>query len=53
MPVTLNRKLVAVTEGEVNPRTLIWKGSSKKAPEIPPMEVKNDIPNASSGGIRI
>jgi hypothetical protein len=45
--------LVDVTEGLVNPKTLIWNGSSKNAPEIPPMEVKKEMPKATRGGIRI
>lgn len=33
-------------------RTLIWNGRSRKAPEIPPMEVKNEIIIAIKGGNR-
>jgi hypothetical protein len=43
--------LVALTEGVTNPRTLIWKGRIKKAPEIPAMEEKNEMAKATRGGI--
>ena len=49
--MTLNKKLVEVTDVVVNPRILIWKGSNKKAPEIPAIEVKNDMIKATTGGI--
>jgi hypothetical protein len=51
VPITLNRKLVEVTDVVVNPRTLIWKGSNKNAPETPAIEVKKEIVNATAGGI--
>jgi len=50
--VTLNKKLVEVTDVVVNPRILIWKGSNKNAPEIPAIEVKNDMIKATTGGIK-
>ena len=31
-------------------RKLIWKGSKRKAPEIPPIEVKKEIVIATRGG---
>lgn len=49
--MTLNKKLVEVTDVVVNPRILIWKGSNKNAPEIPAIEVKNDMIKATTGGI--
>ena len=49
----LNTKLVALTEGEVNWRKLIWKGRRRKAPETPPMEVKKETTKATSGGKKI
>jgi len=51
VPVTLYRKLVDVTEVVVKPRTLIWKGSKRNAPEIPAIEVKNEMTKATAGGI--
>jgi hypothetical protein len=44
--------LVELTDGEVYPRNDIWNGSSKKAPETPPVEVKKETPNATLGGIQ-
>lgn len=49
--MTLNKKLVEVTDVVVNPRILIWKGSNKNAPEIPAIEVINDMIKATTGGI--
>ncbi len=31
--------------------TLAWNGTSRKAPDTPPMEVNSEIVNATSGGI--
>jgi hypothetical protein len=31
-------------------RTLIWNGRRRKAPEMPPMEVKKDMISETSGG---
>jgi hypothetical protein len=42
--------LVGLTAGLVKPRKLTWKGSSKNAPETPPMDVKNETANATTGG---
>jgi hypothetical protein len=53
VPTTLYRKLVALTEGVTNPRTLIWKGRIKKAPVIPAIEEKNEMTKATRGGIKI
>ena len=47
----LYTKLVALTAGEVKWRTLIWKGNSRKAPEIPPIDVNADTKKATRGGI--
>jgi hypothetical protein len=44
---------VALTDGFVYPRNDIWNGKSKNAPETPPMDVKNDITNATRGGIHM
>jgi len=33
-------------------RILTWKGRSRNAPEIPPMEVKIETTNATNGGIK-
>ena len=35
VPTTLHRKLVAFTDGEVNPTTLIWNGRIRKALVMP------------------
>jgi hypothetical protein len=51
MATMLKRWLVALTEGEVNPKKLIWKGRSRNAPETPAIEVKKDMLNATRGGI--
>jgi hypothetical protein len=48
----LNTKLVALTEGLVKFKTLIWNGSKRKAPETPPMDVKKDTTSATRGGIQ-
>jgi hypothetical protein len=45
--------LVALTEGLTYPRKDIWKGSSRKAPEMPPMDVKKEIKKAIKGGIQM
>ncbi len=34
-------------------RTLIWNGRRRKAPEMPPMDVKNDMTIAINGGKRM
>jgi hypothetical protein len=34
------------------PRNDIWKGSSRKAPDTPPMDVKKEITKATRGGIQ-
>lgn len=41
---------VELTDGFVYPRNDTWKGSKRKAPDTPPMEVKNEIVNAATGG---
>jgi hypothetical protein len=46
----LKTRFVALTAGLVKPSTLIWKGRSSTAPEIPPIEEKKDTPKATSGG---
>jgi hypothetical protein len=53
VPTTLYRKLVALTEGVVKPRKLIWKGRIRNAPVMPAMEEKKEITNAMRGGIKI
>jgi hypothetical protein len=45
--------LVALTDGLAKFRKLTWKGSSRKAPETPPMEVKKETTRATSGGMKI
>jgi len=50
MATMLKIKLVGLTAGLVKPSTLIWKGRSKKAPDTPPIEVKNDTTKATRGG---
>jgi len=50
MATTLKTILVGLTAGLVNPRTLIWNGSMRKAPDTPAIEVKKEITNATSGG---
>jgi len=42
---------VALTEGVVKPRTLIWKGRIRKAPVIPAIEEKKEITKDTRGGI--
>jgi hypothetical protein len=37
-------------EGVTHPSTLIWKGTSKNAPDTPTMEEKNETTNATTGG---
>jgi hypothetical protein len=49
----LYTKLVALTEGLVKLRKLIWNGKRRKAPEIPPMDVKKDTTKATRGGINM
>jgi hypothetical protein len=51
MATILNTKFVALTEGLVKLRKLIWNGSKRKAPETPPIDVKNDTTSATRGGI--
>jgi hypothetical protein len=46
----LNTRLVGVTDGLTKPRTLIWKGRSRKAPDTPAMDVKKEITKATTGG---
>ena len=50
MATTLNTKFVALTAGVTKPRKLIWKGGSRKAPEAPHIDVRNETTNATSGG---
>ena len=52
MATTLKTRLVGLTAGPVNPRKLIWKGSSRNAPETPPIDVKKETTNAATGGIQ-
>ena len=42
---------MALTDGVVKFRMLTWKGSSRNAPETPPMDVKVETTNATSGGM--
>jgi len=44
---------VELTAGLVKWRTLIWNGSSRKAPETPAIEVKKERTNATRGGMNI
>jgi hypothetical protein len=53
VPTTLYKKLVALTDGEVNPRTLIWKGRIRKAPVMPAIEEKKEITKDTNGGSKI
>jgi PAS domain S-box-containing protein len=46
-----NTCLVGETAGLVKLRKLTWKGSSRKAPETPPMEVKVERTRAIRGGM--
>jgi hypothetical protein len=50
MATTLKSWLVALTEGSVYPRNEIWNGRRRKAPETPPMEVKNEMAHATRDG---
>jgi hypothetical protein len=47
----LKRKFVALTDGVVKCRTLIWKGRSRNAPDNPPIDAKNDMTKATRGGM--
>ncbi len=47
----LKTRLVGETAGLVKLRMLTWKGSNKKAPETPPMEVKVETRKAIKGGM--
>ena len=49
----LNTKFVALTAGLVKSRMLIWSGKSKKAPEMPAIDVKNEMTRAATGGNQI
>jgi len=44
--------LVLLTAGESKPRTETWKGSRRKAPDTPAIEVKKEIVQAIRGGIK-
>jgi hypothetical protein len=46
----LNTRLVALAEGLAKPSTLIWKGTSRKAPEMPTMLVQKLMAKAARGG---
>lgn len=46
----LYTKLVALIDGLVEPRTLIWNGRRMKAPEMPAMDVNNEMISATNGG---
>jgi hypothetical protein len=48
----LKTRLVGETAGLVKPRTLTWNGNSRKAPDTPPIDVKNDTTKATRGGTR-
>ncbi len=50
MATRLNTRLVALAEGLAKPSTLIWNGTSRKAPEIPTMLVKKLMAKADRGG---
>jgi hypothetical protein len=52
MATMLKSWFVALTDGWTYPRKDIWKGRSKNAPDTPPMDVKKEITNATSGGIQ-
>jgi len=41
---------VGLTAGLAKPSTLTWNGRSKKAPETPPMEVKEETTRATRKG---
>ncbi|HUL01571.1 MAG TPA: hypothetical protein VLX29_12070 [Nitrospirota bacterium] len=49
----LYTKFVALTEGLVKSRTLIWNGSRMKAPDRPAKDVSTDTTNETTGGINI
>jgi hypothetical protein len=44
--------LVALTDGVVKFKMLTWNGSSRNAPETPPMDVRVETKNATSGGMK-
>jgi len=48
--ITLKTRLVADTEGDVMPNTLIWNGTSRNAPETPTIEVRKDTTKAAPIG---
>jgi hypothetical protein len=48
----LKTRFVELTAGLVNPSTLIWKGRRRKAPEMPPMEVKKERLKETTRGIK-
>ena len=50
MATRLNTMLVELTAGLVKFSTLIWNGSSRKAPEMPTIELKNEMTKATAGG---
>jgi hypothetical protein len=50
MATMLKIRLVGLTAGLAKPSTLTWKGRSRKAPETPPIEVKNDTTKATTTG---
>src|SRR4030043_2363189 len=51
MATILKTKLVALTDGLVKLRKLIWNGSKRNAPDTPPMDVKKETTSATRGGI--
>src|SRR5450830_1418953 len=48
--VTVKKRLLADTEGDVMPNTLIWNGTSRNAPETPTIEVRKDTTKAAPIG---
>jgi hypothetical protein len=44
---------VALTEGLVKFKKLIWNGKRRNAPDTPPMEVKKETTKATRGGMKI
>src|SRR5512147_892714 len=50
MATMLKSWFVALTAGAVKPRTLIWKGRRRKAPDTPPVDVKSEMAKATRGG---
>jgi hypothetical protein len=50
MATILKRWLVALAAGLLKPRKLTWKGKIRKAPDIPPIEVKKEIMKDIRGG---